>query len=63
MERAQPMKEPKAETAKEIARILAAVAKRADDAGFGMLAYLACMAETEARSEEAKATGSPPTAD
>lgn len=51
-----------AETAKEIGRILGAVAKRADAASLHFLAYLVRMAEIEARSEAAKVDGSPPTA-
>ncbi len=44
----------KKETAQEIGRILAAVARRADEAELYFLAYLIRIAETEARSKEAK---------
>lgn len=48
------MQQSKVETAAEIGRILAAVARRADEAEMPFLAYLIRMAETEARAEEAK---------
>lgn len=50
------MQGSKADVAREVGRILGAVARRADEAEMPFLAYLIRMAETEARSEEVKAT-------
>lgn len=48
------MQKSKAETAGELGRFLAAVARRADEAGMSFLGYLVHVAEMEARTEEAK---------